>query len=385
MKSLHNNELDSSVIDWPVHMQRAVDLAANVMTATPNPRVGCVIIRDREVIAEGWHQAAGQAHAEVMALQAAQDCSGGTAFVTLEPCNHQGKTGPCTEALIDAGIQCVVIAMVDPNPKVAGKGVARLEAAGIEVFHLLDFEAATQELNRGFVQRWQTGRPRVRMKLAMSLDGRTALANGESKWITAASAREDVQRLRAISSAIVTGIGTIEADDPQLNVRAEELGLSETQLISNQACLDRQPMRVVLDSDLRVAANARVFDGPGEAVVYTSKPCSAADKDRLNHVEIRQQNEGQSVDLLSMLESLAADYECTDVLVEAGPTLCGAFLQAGLVDELVVYIAPRIFGADARPLLQVQGIDSLASTYDFAISSVDKVGSDIKVVLSSIS
>ena len=391
MKSLRNNELDSSVIDWPVHMQRALDLAANVLTTTPNPRVGCVIVNNQQVVAEGWHLAAGQKHAEAMALAgASRSCEGGIAFVTLEPCSYEGKTGPCTEALISAGIKSVVIAMIDPNPRVAGSGVERLESVGIEVFHLQDFESASRQLNVGFIHKWQTGKPWVRVKLAMSLDGRTALASGESKWITGEAAREDVQRLRAISSAVITGVGTVLADNPRLTVRKDSLGLSEPQLISNEACLDRQPLRVVLDSSMQATADAQVFAEPGPVVVYTKSINGQDNKGLPAHVDVRQlgtsgADANSGVDLASMLESLAADYSVNEVLVEAGPTLCGAFLKAGLVDELVVYIAPRILGVDARPLLQVDGIESLADSYDFEVSSIDEVGSDIKVVLSSLS
>ncbi len=391
MRSLRNKELDSSVIDWPVHMQRALDLATNVLTATPNPRVGCVIVNNEQVVAEGWHLAAGYPHAEAMALaNATQSCQGGTAFVSLEPCNHQGRTGPCTEALIEAGVESVVIAMRDPNAEVAGGGIESLEAAGIEVFHLQDYQLAAEQLNKGFVKRWQSGKPWLRMKLAMSLDGRTALANGESKWITDEVAREDVQRLRATSSAIITGVGTVLVDDPRLTIRTESLGLSEAQLLSNQACLDRQPLRVLLDSKLQAAPSARIFNEPGSAVVYTTSDPSARSNKLPDSVDIRQLDSRRAgtesgVDLPSMLESLAADYSCNEVLVEAGPTLCGAFLESGLVDELVIYIAPKILGADARPLLQIDGIESLANSYDFEVDSIDRIGGDIKVVLNSLS
>lgn len=387
MKILHNNELDDSVIDWPVYMQRALDLAGNVLTAAPNPRVGCVIVKNQEIIAEGWHRAAGLPHAEAMALDSAsQSCQGATAFVSLEPCNHQGKTGPCTEAMISAGITRVVIAMVDPNPRVAGKGIAKLEVAGIEVIQLLDFETQARQLNTGYVKRFEKGMSLLRMKLAMSLDGRTALANGQSKWITSDAAREDVQRLRAQSSAIVTGSGTVLADDPQLNVRTEELGLSESQLLSNADCLARQPLRVVLDSRLRSPGVARIFQGEGPVVVFTNSKNPEIAKDLPGSVDIRQlpaeQSDGESgVNLASVLKSLAVDFECNEVLLEAGPTLCGAFLKAGLLDELVIYIAPRIFGSDARPLLNVQGIESLTNTYDFSISELSQLGPDIKVIL----
>lgn len=387
MKTLRNNELEAAIIDWPVHMQRALDLAGNVLTAAPNPRVGCVISQQQNVIAEGWHVAAGEPHAEAMALNnASQSCVGSTAFVSLEPCSHLGKTEPCADALIEAGVKTVVIAMIDPNPKVSGRGVEKLEQAGIEVVQLKDFEVAAKQLNPGFVKRFEHGKPVVRMKLAQSLDGRTALANGESKWITSAEARADVQRLRAMSCAIITGADTVLADDPQLTVRKDELDLSESQLLSNSLCLQRQPLRVVLDSKLRVPADARIFQGPGRAVIFAQPDQGSAQNDHSNTMDIRpvpasSETGDSGVDLPSVLESLAAKDECNEVLLEAGPTLCGAFLRAGLVDELVIYIAPRIFGSDARPLLDIGGIESLSKTYDFAISEVSQIGSDIKAVL----
>ena len=389
MRILHNNQLDDSIIDWPVYMQRALDLAGKVLTAAPNPRVGCVIVNKQEIIAEGWHEAAGLPHAEAMALEnASTGCEGATVFVSLEPCSHHGKTGPCTDSLIAAGVKRVVIAMVDPNPRVSGNGIAKLEAAGIEVIHLLDFEPAARQLNPGYVRRFETGKPLLRLKLAMSLDGRTALANGQSKWITSAEARADVQRWRAQSSAIITGSGTVLADDPQLTVRVEEMNLSESQLLSNANCLHRQPMRVVLDSHLQSPAGARVFQGEGPVVVFTNVQTSATSNDLPESVAIRtlgenQPGQGPGVNLTSVLESLAADFECNEVLLEAGPTLCGAFLKSGLLDELVVYIAPRIFGSDARPLLNVEGIESLSETYDFSICELNQVGTDIRVILRS--
>ena len=383
MKVVHNSELEESSANWPNHMQRAIDLACSVLTTTPNPRVGCVITLNDTVLAEGWHTAAGQAHAEAAALQNSQrDVTGGTAFVSLEPCNHQGKTGPCSDALIAAGVSRVVIAMSDPNPAVAGEGIKKLEAAGIEVFHLVDFQASARAINVGFLKRWEKGRPYVRMKMAMSLDGRTALANGESKWISGAASRADVQKLRAQSSAIITGVGTVLADDPKLTVRLEELGLSEAQLLSNAQNLQRQPLRVVLDSKLQTPAVASILSAEGAAVIYTGAAANIADYVHGDTVDIRALDSSDSgVNLISVLESLAADYECNEVLLEAGPTLCGAFLKQGLADELIVYIAPRIFGSDARPLLTLKGIESLADTFDFTIFEMQQIGDDIKVTL----
>ncbi|MCG8413124.1 MAG: bifunctional diaminohydroxyphosphoribosylaminopyrimidine deaminase/5-amino-6-(5-phosphoribosylamino)uracil reductase RibD [Pseudomonadales bacterium] len=383
---MHNTELDESVIDWPVHMQRALDIACNVIAANPNPRVGCVITNNNTVVAEGWHIAAGHPHAEAMALGSAQAAvAGGTAFVSLEPCNHLGRTGPCSEALIEAGISTVVIAMNDPNPRVAGQGVRRLEEAGIEVFQLKDFELPAQRINPGFITRHQTGRPFVRMKLAMSMDGRTALSNGESKWITGAAARADVQKLRAASSAIVTGSGTVLADDPRLNVRVEEMDLSEAQLISNEESLKIQPLKVILDSNLRTPETARILQS-GKTIIFTASADSTSQFATANDVEVRNCSNdadpnASGVELHSVLESLAAEFECNDVLLEAGPTLCGSFLKADLVDELVLYVAPKLLGSDAKALLNLTGIESMDDALDFSITELCQIGEDIKVVL----
>ncbi|MCY4357584.1 MAG: bifunctional diaminohydroxyphosphoribosylaminopyrimidine deaminase/5-amino-6-(5-phosphoribosylamino)uracil reductase RibD [Gammaproteobacteria bacterium] len=388
MKVLHSTELDDYAIDWSLHLKRAIDLACNVISARPNPRVGCVIVKEGIVVAEGWHRGAGQPHAEVMALSNAQtDVCGATAFVSLEPCNHQGRTGPCSEVLINAGINTVVIAMTDPDPRVSGRGIKRLEQAGIKVFHLEDFEQTAHDINPGFMQRLSIGRPYVRMKLAMSLDGRTALANGTSKWITGTAARTDVQRYRTRSSAILTGINTVLADDPQLVVRREEINLSEEQLQENQVTLQSSPMRIVLDSRLRTPATAKILGQyDGKTLIYT---CTADDRARFEsfeNVEICQvrHEHGEvaaGVNLVSVLESLATDYECNELLIEAGPTLCGSFLEANLVDELVIYMAPKLMGCDAMPLAALQGFVSLAEVPRFDVKELSQIDNDIKVVL----
>ena len=382
MQHKHNTELDAAFLDWPVHMQRALDLADSVLTAAPNPRVGCVLVHDGQVISEGWHSAAGADHAEVMALtNAGRDPRGATAFVSLEPCAHHGKTGPCSDALIAAGITRVVIPMQDPNPEVAGKGIAKMEEAGIEVIMLPDFETAARRLNPGFFHRIEQGRPLVRMKLAMSLDGRTALANGASKWITDAASRADVQRLRAASSAVLTGVGTVLADDPSLNVRRDELGLSEAQLLSNELNLQEPPLRIVLDSRRRMPPTAKLLGLDGRVVVYST--VSAENSELLNseNVDLRLAGSGDRIDLQTVLESLAAEYQCNDVLIEAGPTLCGAFFQSKLVDELVVYIAPKLLGSDAKPLLDLVGITQISAAPEFQIIETQQVDNDVKLVL----
>ena len=382
MQHKHNTELDAAFLDWPVHMQRALDLADSVLTAAPNPRVGCVLVHDGQVISEGWHSAAGADHAEVMALtNAGRDPRGATAFVSLEPCAHHGKTGPCSDALIAAGIARVVIPMQDPNPEVAGKGIAKMEEAGIEVIMLPDFETAARRLNPGFFHRIEQGRPLVRMKLAMSLDGRTALANGASKWITDAASRADVQRLRAASSAVLTGVGTVLADDPSLNVRRDELELSEAQLLSNELNLQEPPLRIVLDSRRRMPPTAKLLGLDGRVVVYST--VSAENSELLNseNVDLRLAGSGDRIDLQTVLESLAAEYQCNDVLIEAGPTLCGAFFQSKLVDELVVYIAPKLLGSDAKPLLDLVGITQISAAPEFQIIETQQVDNDVKLVL----
>ena len=382
MQILSNNELSEENIDWPVNMRRAIELARKVITATPNPRVGCVLVKGGVVVGEGWHIAAGEDHAEVVALnKAGEQARGATVFVSLEPCSHTGRTGPCTDALLEAGVAEVVIAGIDPDPKVSGKGVAALEGAGIPVVHLVDFEGAARAINPGYIKRHQLGLPYVCCKLAMSLDGRTALANGESKWISSAAARADVQKQRARSSAIVTGIGTVLADDPLLNLRPEELDLDPESRARNKKSLARQPLRIVLDSHLRTPAAARIIAADGEVKIYT---VNAVPKDQAfpDNVEVVQATKAAaSVSLQFVLESLASKFACNEVLVEAGSTLSSAFIQAGLVDELLVYIAPRLLGSDAKALFDRTGLQSLADSVDFEVKDLDKVGGDIRVTL----
>ncbi len=387
MKSISNNELETEFIDWPVHMQRALQLAENVITAAPNPRVGCVIVKRATTVGEGWHVAAGQAHAEVMALQsAAKQSASATVFVSLEPCSHTGRTGPCVDALIEAGVARVVVAAIDPNPDVSGAGIDRLESAGIDVFQLTDFTAASRAINLGYFKRREEGLPWVRCKMAMSLDGRTALANGDSKWITGTAARSDVQMLRASSSAVITGIGTVLADDPSLNVRPSELNLSRVELEQNKMALSLQPLRVILDSQLRTPGTAKILSEGAAVKIFTANKIDSKNA-FASHVEILETNQGQPqeagaqrVNLHFVLESLASDYSCNEVLLEAGSTLSGAFIQAGLVDEIIVYIAPILLGRDSRALLDITGLQSLSDSISFEIKDLTKVGKDIRVI-----
>ena len=317
------------------YMARAIRLAERgLYTTHPNPRVGCVLVNDGEIVGEGWHERAGGPHAERNALAAAGErARGAVAYVSLEPCCHHGRTPPCTEGLIEAGVSRVVAAMGDPNPLVAGKGLALLEQAGIEVECGL-LEPQARALNPGFVKRMERGLPHVRCKLAMSLDGRTAMASGESKWITSEAARADVQRLRARSEAIVTGIGTVLADDPSLNVR---MGAGELPGVEGEPI---QPVRVVLDSRLRMPEQARMLGLPGQTLVLCidQDPSHAVRLEGAGAVVYEVPESDDRVDLESALRYLARQ-EINEVLLETGPTLAGSALQAGLVDELVIYMA----------------------------------------------
>jgi diaminohydroxyphosphoribosylaminopyrimidine deaminase/5-amino-6-(5-phosphoribosylamino)uracil reductase len=346
------------------YMAQALRLARfGLNTTSPNPRVGCVLVRDGQVISEGWHQRAGEAHAEADALKrAGESARGATAYVTLEPCSHHGRTPPCADALITAGVARVVCASEDPNPQVAGKGIARLKDAGVEVRSgVLASEAI--ELNAGFFSRMQRGRPRVVCKMAMSLDGRTAMASGESKWITGDAARADVQRLRARSCAVVTGAGTVLADDPRLDVREAS----------------RQPLRVVVDSALRTPAMARVLSPPGAALLaYVTGPeAKAVSLQAAGAMLMRVPGEDGRVDLHALLAALA-DRGCNEVLLESGATLAGAFAQAGLIDEYKFYMAPLLLGSSARPLLELP-FTQMAERMALRITAIDAVGDDWRI------
>jgi diaminohydroxyphosphoribosylaminopyrimidine deaminase/5-amino-6-(5-phosphoribosylamino)uracil reductase len=360
------------------YMAQALRLAEQGLNSTsPNPRVACVLVRDEKVIGTGWHQRAGEPHAEVLALREAGDAArAATAYVTLEPCSHFGRTPPCADALVAAGVSRVVIAMQDPNPLVSGKGVARLRAAGIVVECGL-MEAAARELNIGFVARMTRGTPWLRSKIAMSLDGRTALANGVSQWITGSEARRDVQHWRARSCAVLTGIDTVLADDAQLNVR--------------DIPTTRQPLRVVLDSRLRMPLNAKILHslpspdgrgGEGGVLIYAAlqdaEKISALEK--LGVTVCVLANEQGRVDLPAMLRDLA-QRGINEVLVEAGSVLNGALLQAGLVDELVLYLAPQLLGDMARGMAGLGELSSLAQRVELQWQDVRPVGNDLRILV----
>jgi diaminohydroxyphosphoribosylaminopyrimidine deaminase/5-amino-6-(5-phosphoribosylamino)uracil reductase len=352
-------------------MRRALELAARgLYTTDPNPRVGCVLAAGGRVVGEGWHERAGEAHAEVRALAAAGDAArGATAYVSLEPCSHHGRTPPCTEALIRAGVARVVYALEDPNPKARGGGAA-LRAAGIRVEGGLLADASAA-LNPGYLKRMQTGLPFVRVKLGASLDGRTALASGESRWITGKRARQDAQRYRARSSAVLTGIGTVLADDPALNVRIEEEA--------------RQPLRVVLDSTLQLPPKARLIEREGAPLVFTSEAALAASPARAIleargvRIESLPLEAPGRLSLPAALRRLA-ELECNEVWVEAGARLAGALLAAGLVDELVVYLAPRLLGHEARALAELPAPASLEAALAWRFTECTPIGGDLRLI-----
>jgi len=353
-------------------MARALELAARgLYTTDPNPRVGCVLTTGRRTIGEGWHERAGGPHAEVMALAAAGEAArGATAYVTLEPCAHHGRTPPCADALIEAGVRRVIFALQDPDPRVNGQGAQRLRQAGIEVAGGLLAEQSI-ELNPGFVQRLRTGRPFVRLKLAMSLDGRTALASGASQWITGEASRADVQRWRARSSAVLTGIGTVLADDPRLTVR-DAAG----------DCAHHQPLRVVLDAGLRTPPEARLLHEPG-AVWILAGAAAAARAVALEasgaRVELLPVRDGH-VDLVEVLAQLG-QAQVNELLVEAGPTLAGELVRQELIDEWLLYVAPVVLGPQARPLLSLPALEQLQNARRLRIVDTHILGADVRLRL----
>ena len=350
------------------HMARALKLASRGQySAHPNPMVGCVIVNDGAVVGEGWHQRTGEAHAEINALAAAGDkARGATAYVTLEPCAHHGKTPPCANALAVAGIARVIAAVQDPFPEVAGRGLAALKAAGIETEVGL-MRVPAEMLNAGYIVRITRGRPRLRVKVAASIDGAIAMKSGESQWISGAEAREDVQHLRARSGAILTGIGTVLADDPSLNVRLPASTFSGL-----------QPLRVVLDSDLRMPVRAAMLDLSGETLV-----CCVGQPDtgplESAGAEVRSFGDaGAKVDVSRVLAELAGR-GVNDVLVEAGPGLTGHLLEQKLVDELVIYQAPHIMGSETRTMFQTPSWLRLADRKSLEISDVRRFGDDTRI------
>ena len=350
------------------YMSHAIKLARKgLYTTHPNPRVGCVVVKDGSVVGEAWHDRAGQPHAEVLALrQSGEAARGASVYVNLEPCCHQGRTPPCTGFLIDAGVTRVVAAMEDPNPQVAGGGIQNLRAAGIDVdVGVMRKEA--ERLNRGFLHRIKKGRPWITLKVAASMDGRTAMRSGESQWISGEAARRDVHHWRARSSAVLTGSGTILADDPALTARHVDT--------------PRQPLRVIVDSNFVTPADARVVRQPGSTLVATAnKEFEYLDKVDSSLEVVYLPATNGTVNLLDLMENLS-QREINDVLVEAGPILSGSMLKAGIVDEVLLYLAPKFLGTEAQGMFSMPGLQSLNDCMHFELSEVRQFGVDLRVRL----
>jgi len=353
--------------DDHAYMSQALQLAEKGLYSTsPNPRVGCVIVRDGKIAGSGWHVQTGQPHAEINALNiAGRAAQGATVYLTLEPCSHYGRTHPCAEALIRAKVAKVIIAMQDPNPLVAGRGASLLKQSGINVLVGSMGEWA-KDLNVGFVSRMTNNRPWVRMKIAASLDGKTALNNGVSQWITGEAARHDGHRFRARSCAVLTGIGTVLEDDPQLSVRFIETS--------------RQPLRIIIDSQLKIPTTAKVLRGEGELIFTTTD-----NKERISALKeagarpIILPSEKGKIDLAGLMQILA-DFEINELLVEAGNRLSSAFIREGLVDELIIYLAPHLIGNRAMGMLQLPELTDLSEKYNLKIKDLRMVGEDIRIM-----
>lgn len=357
-------------------MSRALQLAEKAKySVTPNPGVGAVVTKNEKILGEGFTRPPGGNHAEIEALQQAGDVSGGTLYVTLEPCSHQGRTGPCSQAVIEAKLARVVIACEDPNPEVCGTGINQLQAAGIEVEVGL-FEDQARELNKGFFKRHTQGMPWILIKMAASLDGRTAMASGQSQWITSPAARADVQRYRAKSCAIITGIGTQLMDDPSLTVRITEEDLGIVDPIVH-------PLKVVVDAQLKLSDQARILQAPGHCLVATIDAKLQREKSQAlieaGADVIFLPALGEHIDLQALVVELGKR-GCNQLMVEAGAGLAGAFIAEGLVDELVCYWAPKLFGDQARPMFSLP-IETIDAHLAFSFQDIRQVGEDIRVVL----
>lgn len=356
-----------------MYMARAIELAKKGrFTTTPNPNVGCVLVKDNHIIGEGFHQLAGQGHAEVNALAVAgENAIGATAYVTLEPCSHYGRTPPCAEGLKAAGVVKVIAAMVDTNPQVAGKGLKILSDAGIEVaFGLLEQQA--RALNLGFFKRMEQGLPYVTCKMAASIDGKTALKNGQSKWITGSAARQDVQLHRAQSCAILTGADTVITDDAKLNVRLSEL----PQALPTELPL-RQPVRVIIDSQNRLTPELAVFNIESEIIIFTTKVDKSTQWPHfVRHIEVPQQN--NKVNLTSVLAHLAK-LQFNHVYLEAGATLAGKMTELNLIDEYIFYLAPKLMGCDAKSLVNFAPLTDMQNTVNLTFKECVKIGDDLRI------
>lgn len=358
------------------YMQQAIDLAKlGRFTTTPNPNVGCVIVKDDQIIGKGYHQKAGEPHAEVHALKMAGDeAIGATAYVTLEPCSHFGRTPPCADALIKAGIIRVVIAMQDPNPNVAGNGIKRLKEAGIDVTIGVLTEQA-ESINKGFLKRMRTGLPYVQLKLATSLDGKVAMASGESKWITSSMAREDVQQFRAQASCILSTRATVQADNASLTVRYNELPDEIKKIYLPEKI--RQPIRVIIDSQDQLMGTENIFNQPGETWVVRKKDSFIAKQ----NTQLIIESSNDKLINLSKLFALLAEKQINSVWVEAGAHLAGALIEQNLVDELIIYYAPKLLGHNALDMCILPNLQKLSLAPQFQFESVIMVGDDLRVIL----
>lgn len=372
-------------------MARALELAKKGLYGTsPNPRVGAVLVKNNQIIGEGWHQRAGDKHAEVMAIEDANarglaSPENSHCYVTLEPCAHFGHTAPCADALIKAGINKVTIAMVDPNPKVSGKGIKKLTAAGIEVFSGL-LKQDAEKLNQGFVSRMTRHRPWVVIKLAMSLDGRTALSNGVSQWISSPESRQEVQRLRAQVCAILTGSGTVLGDDPRMTVREDDLGYTQSQI----STIGRQPLRVIIDGQQRLHADYKIFQQPGKSIIVLPQGATTAiqfEQAAVDHdIEVLlaptlEDNTGVHVDLDYVLQQLAIKWQVNELMVEAGAGLSGALLTQNLFDELQIYMAPKVLGHKGRGLFHLKEFKQMSEIINISFQQFRAVGADIKLTI----
>lgn len=382
-----NRATSTFTVEDQRYMRLALDLAARGRySVKPNPAVGCVLVKSGQVLAEGWHKRAGQPHAERMALAQAlerrQDVVGCTAYVTLEPCSHYGRTPPCSEALIESGVSRVVIAMQDPNPLVAGQGIAKIQQAGIQVDVGL-YEAEARALNSGFIQVMEKQLPFVRVKMASSLDGRTAMSSGESKWITGSESRQEVHKMRALSGAVVTGIGTVLMDNPSLTVRLSDEAMADLNL-DVESC---QPLRVVLDPNLSMPLDAKMLTAPGRTILMTSKETAERSVGLVETLVahgyelVAVAAQDGRLDIESILRYLAEEESVRDVMVESGAIVAGAFIQSGFVNELHCYIAPVLMGDMAKPMFVLPGLESMADKLSFKIDSTTLFGSDIRLVM----
>lgn len=357
-------------------MQKAISLAKKgIYTTAPNPNVGCVLVKNGEIIGEGAHLKAGEPHAEVHALrQAGADAQNATAYVTLEPCSHYGRTPPCAEGLIKAGVAKVICAMVDPNPRVAGRGLAMLNEAGIETAFGL-FEDDARALNPHFLTRMETGKPFVQLKMAASLDGKTALKNGVSQWITSKEAREDVQRYRALSGAILSTAKTVIEDNASLNVRWNELPSSVQETYSETTL--RQPLRIILDRQHSLTSDLKLFQSGGDVITVSSQdshPVTSHEK----HLHCMVTDKHQ-LDLNNVINCIANEHNVNHIWVEAGATLAASMIKEELVDELIIYLAPKLMGADGRSLLNIVGLETMSEAINLDIKDIRLVGKDIRI------